>query len=156
MNATLGTRLRHLLQLLDGGVEHSYTAAGLPGYRPRYTPVVRALQAHGPLTIRALAEAAGLSHSALSQTVAQMARAGWVCTEPGADARSKRISMSPALLQALPLLTRHWRATARAAATLDEDIGASLADVAGAAIAALEQRPFEDRIQKALSRQGNK
>jgi DNA-binding MarR family transcriptional regulator len=156
MHATLGTRLRHLLQLLDGGVEHSYQAAGLAGYRPRYTPVVRALQTHGTSSIRALADAAGLSHSALSQTVAQMEHAGWVLTAPDTDARSKRVSMSPALVEALPLLTRHWEATAKAAASLDQEIGAALVDVAGAAITALEQRPFEDRIRQALPKRGKK
>ncbi|WP_331487980.1 MarR family winged helix-turn-helix transcriptional regulator [Luteimonas endophytica] len=156
MEATLGTRLRHLLQLLDGGVERSYLAAGLVDYRPRYTPVVRALQAHGPLSIRSLADAAGLSHSALSQTVAQMERAGWVRTEPDSDARSKRVLMSPALIEALPLLAGHWEATARAAAGLDREIGAALADVAAAAIAALERRPFDDRIRHAIPKRGKK
>lgn len=151
MSQSLGTRLRHLIQLLDDDVERSYKAAGLAGYRPRYTPVVRALEAHGPLTIRALAEQVGLSHSALSQTVAQMDRTGWVETRPDLDARSKRVSMSPALLRALPLLSRQWEATAHAARTLDRDVGVVLVDIVASAIAALEQRPFETRIRHALS-----
>ncbi len=44
---TLGTLLRHLIELLDGAVEQTYRDAELD-YRPRYTPVLRALIARGP------------------------------------------------------------------------------------------------------------
>ena len=42
MKPGLGTQLRHLLELLDGAVEEAYALAGMR-YRPRYTPVMRAL-----------------------------------------------------------------------------------------------------------------
>ena len=73
----LGTLLRHLLELLDGDVQRAYDELGLD-YRPRYTPVVAALLDLGPSSIQDIARAAGITHSAASQTVAQMAevRAG--------------------------------------------------------------------------------
>jgi hypothetical protein len=48
----LGTLMRHVLELLDGDVARVYADLGVPDYRPRYSPVVRALVALGPLSIR--------------------------------------------------------------------------------------------------------
>ena len=69
--AGLGTRMRHLLELLellDGDVARVYADLGVPDYRPRYSPVVRALVALGPLSIRDLASAVGVTHSAARRT----------------------------------------------------------------------------------------
>src|SRR4051812_46693935 len=85
----LGTRLRHLLDLLDADVAAVYADLGLEWFRPRYAPVVRELAASGPSSIRDLARATGVTHSAASQTVAQMVKEGLVVLEPGADARSR-------------------------------------------------------------------
>ena len=68
--------MRHVLELLDGDVAQVYSDLGVPDYRPRYSPVVRALVARGPMSIRDLAGAVGVTHSAASQTAAQMARDG--------------------------------------------------------------------------------
>ena len=35
--------MRHVLELLDGDVARVYSDLGVPDYRPRYSPVVRAL-----------------------------------------------------------------------------------------------------------------
>ena len=82
--ATLGTLLRHLIELLDSAVEQQYANSGL-SYRPRYTPVMRALLDLGPASIRAIARHAGITHSAVSQTVAQMAKQGLIRLEPGGE-----------------------------------------------------------------------
>src|SRR3954471_22545335 len=74
----LGTRMRHVLEILEGDVAKFLADIGLDGYRPRYSPVVRALLARGPLAIRDLAAEMGVTHSAASQTVAQMSRAAGV------------------------------------------------------------------------------
>jgi hypothetical protein len=51
VNQTLGTQLRHLIDMLDGAVAAGYHDLGL-SYRPRYTPIVRALMSLEPRTIR--------------------------------------------------------------------------------------------------------
>ena len=83
-----------MLELLDGDVARVYADLGLTGYRPRFSPVVRALVALGPLSIRELAGAVGVTHSAASQTAAQMARAGLLTLQPGADARQRIASLT--------------------------------------------------------------
>jgi hypothetical protein len=39
----LGTQLRQVLELLDGAVAEVYQDLGMPGFRPRYTPILRVL-----------------------------------------------------------------------------------------------------------------
>lgn len=144
--ATLGTLLRHLIELLDGAVEQGYREAGL-NYRPRYTPVVRALLAHGPSSIRNISRHAKITHSAASQTVAHMAENGLITLEPGHDARERLVALSPAARDMMPLVQRCWRATEAAARELEGELQIPLAEVLRDVIRALDDRPFGDRIR---------
>src|SRR5215471_17771167 len=89
--AVLGTLLRHLLDQLESGVSAAYTELGLPGFRTRYNPLIRCLSQEGPMSIRDLAAAIGVTHSAVSQTVAQMAKDELVTLAPGQDDARQRI-----------------------------------------------------------------
>jgi len=142
---TLGTLLRRLIEELDGAVLQSYALAGLD-YRPRYTPVVRALLAQGPLTVRALAESSRVSHPAASQTVSQMSAQGLVSLTRGQDARERLVALTPAALAMVPALQACWAATEAAARTLDADLEQPFADTLGRLLDALDQRPFLQRI----------
>lgn len=144
---SLGTELRRLIELLDGDVEERYLALGL-NYRPRFTPVVRALEALGPSSIRSISQWSGLSHSAASQTVAQMVRDGLLRLRDGRDGRERIAEPTPTLVDMTPVLHTQWEATARAADQLDIELSASLSGVVGEAILALQRRPFGDRISK--------
>ncbi|WP_075676168.1 MarR family transcriptional regulator [Stenotrophomonas sp. TD3] len=150
-HATLGTLLRALLDQLDPAVEQAYQDLHLD-YRPRYTPVLRTLMAQGPCRIKDLALACGLSHSALSQTVAAMVRDGWLDTANGDDGRERILQLSPRAQRAIPVLRAQWQATAVAARSLDADLGQSLEQVLREALVALEQRPFAQRLQDARRR----
>lgn len=146
VQTSLGTLLRRLLELLDGEVQSVYDAAGLM-YRPRYTPVVRAIEARGPVSIRSISDHSGMSHSAVSQTVAQMVRGGLVRQASGQDARERIVSATPALIDMLPTLHRLWAATNRAAAELEDELPYPLAAAAVEAIQALETKSFGERIR---------
>ena len=148
---TLGTLLRHLIELLDGAVEQQYVLSGLP-YRPRYTPVMRALDKIGPASVRAIAQHACLTHSAASQTVAQMARQGLVRKRPGSDAREQIVALTPAARAMLPALQNHWAQTNAAARALDDELTTPLSDLLVEAIAALDHSSFAERIEKQLAR----
>lgn len=150
--ATLGTLLRHLLEKLDGAVERSYVESGLD-YRPRYTPIVRALIKSGPASIRAISQSAGITHSAVSQTVAQMVERGLLELEPGGDARERIVALTPAGKAMVPKLQRHWQATNAAAEMLDRELSMPLADLLREAIDALDRDSFGHRIGKAAARQ---
>ncbi|NGN65611.1 winged helix-turn-helix transcriptional regulator [Streptomyces sp. A7024] len=151
--AALGTLLRHVLELLDDGVAKVYVDQGLPEYRPRFSPVVRALVADGPLPIRALAEAVGVTHSAASQTVAQMVRAGLAAQAPDpADARRRLVSLTPQARRLLPQVDAEWTATVAALAELDGELSMPLGTLLTEAAEALAHRPFGERIASVLGR----
>ncbi|MYN09642.1 MarR family transcriptional regulator [Massilia sp. FT127W] len=153
MKPGLGTQLRHLIDLLDGAVGAAYEEAGLD-YRPRYTPVMRALTQGEARTIGQIAESAGITQPAATQTIALMLKAGLIVSEPGAlDGRQKMISLSAQGRALLPQLQQCWQATAAAARSLDEDLPYPLSDALANAIAALRQQSFGERIRAARSKQ---
>jgi DNA-binding MarR family transcriptional regulator len=151
MKDAVGTQLRHVLELLDGDVAAVGRDLGLVDYRPRYSPVVRALVEHGPLPIRGIAEAVGVTHSAASQTVAQMSRAGLVVLEPGADARQRIVELTSKAHALLPTIETEWAATVAAMRELDAELSLPLADLLLQVVDALERRPFRERIASHLA-----
>lgn len=145
---TLGTLVRHLIELLDGEVEAAYAASGLD-WRPRYTPILRALMGLGPVSIKVLAQKIGISHSAVSQTVSQMVKDGLVALKPGSDARERIVILTAKAETMIPALQRQWAAVNAAAAQLDGELSSPLSAVVREAIAALGQCPFGERIRAA-------
>lgn len=151
MKATHGTQLRHLIELLDGAVGAAYEEAGL-NYRPRYTPVMRALLASEPVTIGFIAEAAGITQPAATQTVALMIKDGLVSAQAGvSDGRQKMIRLTRKGKDMVAALKVCWQATAIASASLEAELPYSLSQVLDSAIAALDAKPFGDRIREARS-----
>ncbi len=149
MKSTHGTQLRHLIELLDGAVGDAYEAAGLD-YRPRYTPVMRSLMTKEPATIGFIAEAAGITQPAATQTVALMIKDGIVSVEASPnDARQKMIRLTQQGHELVPQLQMCWQATATAAASLEADLPYSLSEVLDSAIRALAEKPFGERIREA-------
>jgi DNA-binding MarR family transcriptional regulator len=142
----LGTRLRHLLDLLDGDVAAVYTDLGLDGFRPRFTPIVRALAASGPRSIRDLARATGVTHSAASQTVSQMAKQDLVVLSAGADARERIVHLTPKAERLLPTLDAEWAATTAAAAAFEAELSFPLSRLVDEALDALRRHPMRERI----------
>jgi DNA-binding MarR family transcriptional regulator len=142
----LGTRMRHVLEILESDVAKFLADIGLDDYRPRYSPVVRVLLARGPLAIRDLAAEMGVTHSAASQTVAQMNRAGLVSLEPGADARQRIVSLTAKTRELLPLIEAEWTATTEASEALEAELPFPLRGVLDAIMTALERKPFRQRI----------
>jgi DNA-binding MarR family transcriptional regulator len=142
----LGSRLRHLLELLDGDVAAVYADLGLPDVRPRFAPVVRTLARHGPHTIRDLAAAIGVTHSAASQTVAEMVRRDLVRLAPGEDARQRIAHLTDRAARLLPVIEAEMAATVAAAEAFDAELPYPLSRLVEEAVAALERRPMRHRI----------
>jgi len=147
--ASFGTALRRLIDHLDSALEQAYRDDGLD-FRPRYTPVIRALMEDSTLTLTALAERLGVSHSATSQTVSQMRLAGLVVVTPGEDDARQRVVALSRLAKAMqPRLEEHWHAARVATAALDTETGGVLVEVINRANAALAKRPMRDRLADA-------
>jgi DNA-binding MarR family transcriptional regulator len=149
MKQGLGTQLRHLIELLDGAVQQAYTDAGLD-YRPRYTPMMRVLAQQQSATIGQLAELAGITQPAATQTVALMKKEGLLLVAAsGEDGRQRVVRLSRQGEALLPRLQACWQATRRAADSLDSELEFPLSECLAQAIAVLEQRSFGDRIRDA-------
>lgn len=148
---TLGTLLRHVIELLDGAVEQGYVDAGLD-FRPRYTPVLRVLMNHDAMSIKALAEHAGLTHSAASQTLAQMRKHGLIDARKGKDQREQVVSLTPKARAMIPEIRRAWKITDAAAEALEAEVGFALSQRLEDVIEALERQSFRSRRQAAAER----
>jgi DNA-binding MarR family transcriptional regulator len=137
--------------LLDGDVERIYAGAGVD-FRARYYPVYQALSSGETCTIRALAAHSGLTHSALSQTIAEMLRAGLVAVVPGEDARERKVQLSAKGQRVMVSLQPYWEAIASAAEALDKELDIPLSRALEGATEALERRSFHERIEAELAR----
>lgn len=141
----IGSLLNALLDRLDADIQAIYRADGL-NYRPRYTPVMRVLDTHGPSSIRQISRLAPLTHSAVSQTVVQMVRAGLVLTRRGTDGRERVVELTSEGESLMPRLKAHWAATSRAVRQISEEIGIPLEEMLGRALDALSRRNLQERV----------
>jgi DNA-binding MarR family transcriptional regulator len=142
--------LRQLLDAMDADIARLYTERGITGVRPRFVgPLIR-LGRRGGMTIRQLTESLDVTHSAMSQTVAALQRAGLVTTAPGADARTREVVLTERARALLPFLEAEWRATEQVVAELDAEIPYALSQVVRDIEAALARRSFHDRIADKL------
>jgi DNA-binding MarR family transcriptional regulator len=143
--------VRVLLDAMEADIARLYEERGITGVRPRFVgPLIR-LGRRGGMTIRRLAESLGVTHSAASQTVAALQRAGLVTTTPGADARTREVVLTEKARAILPFLEAEWRATEQVAAELDAEIPYPLSQVVRDLEAALARRSFHDRIADRLA-----
>jgi len=145
--------LRVLLEEMDRDIAKLYDERGVVGVRPRFAmPLIR-LARRGALTIRELADALDVSHSAMSQTVAAMRTAGLVRSVAGSgDARTRSVALTRKGRELVPFLEAEWRATEAALAELEEEIPYPLSQVVRDVEAALGRRSFHDRIAAILQR----
>jgi DNA-binding MarR family transcriptional regulator len=138
--------LRVLLAAMDRDIARLYDARGLSGLRPRFAmPLIR-LGRSGPMTIRQLADAFDLTHSAMSQTVSAMRRQGLVRSVPGSDARTREVALTEHAREIVPFLEAEWRSSERALVDLEQEIPYPLSRIVDDIEAALARRSFHDRI----------
>jgi DNA-binding MarR family transcriptional regulator len=146
----LGPRLRSLLEAMDADVGLALSDLGLRDYRTRYSAVVRLLAEAGPSSIRQIADALGVTHSAASQTVAEMERRGLLDLRADTgDARQRLVRLTARTRRLLPAIDAEWDATELAAAALDAELPYPLSALIDDLAAALERRRFRDRIADA-------
>ncbi len=135
---------------MDAEIEQVYVERGIKGVRPRFAyPLIR-LAHTGPLTIRELATSLNRSHSAVSQTVAALRKEGLVTSEPGPDARTRRIDLTERGRALVPFLEAEWRATHAAVAELDAEVPYAMTAVVQELRRALESRSMRQRILRHL------
>ena len=144
--------LRLLQAAMDADIARVYAEAQVSGLKPSWVLELLRLHARGPMTITELARSVQRTHSAVSQKVAAMRAAGWVRTTAGADARSKKVALTPKAARITGRLAAEWRATEAAVAEIETEIPYPLSQVVTDIEQALRRKCFHDRIAEKLAR----
>lgn len=104
----------------------------------------------GPLSVTKIAEAAGITQPAATQTIALMIREGLLISESSLeDSRQRVVELTRYGRDLLPRLQACWEAVTTAANSLDADLPFPLSQLLDLAIEALANEPFATRIQAA-------
>ena len=143
--------LRLLQAAMDADIARIYAEAHIDGLKPSFVMELLRLRARGPMTITELAGSVQLTHSAISQKVAAMRAAGLVRTTAGADARSKKVTLTARARRIAGRLAAEWRATEAAVAEIESEIPYPLSQVVTDIEQALRRKSFRDRIAEKLA-----
>ena len=143
--------MRLLVAAMDADIAAIYAAAHITGLKPSMVLELLRLHARGPMTITELAESVQRTHSATSQKVAAMRAAGLVRTTAGADARTRKITLTAKARRITGKLAAEWRATEATLAELEKEIPYPLSQAAADIEAALRRKSFRDRIADKLA-----
>ena len=141
-----------LLHDMDGEIARVYADNGIADLKTNWVPVILRLHARGPMTIAELARGLDQTHSAMSQKVAAMRDKGWLTTEPGPDARSKKVRLTARAERIADKLAAEWNATETSLEELEAQLPYSLTRVAADIRLALASKSFHDRITEKLAR----
>jgi DNA-binding MarR family transcriptional regulator len=141
-----------VLREFDSGIEAAYAQLGIQGVRPRFSMALMFLEMAGPMSIRRLATECGVSHSAMSQSVSEMRKAGLVESVPGADARSRMVTLTDAGRKVVPKLRAEWDATEAAINALERELPYPPSQLADDLREALARQPFSERLLAQLAR----
>jgi DNA-binding MarR family transcriptional regulator len=139
-----------LLYGMDRDIAALYDEAGISGVRTRFVRPLIVLDGDGPLTIQELAQRVRVTHSAMSQTVSAMRKAGLVEDAPSEDARTRRIKLGRKARKVLPFLKAEWRATESAIAELERELPYPMTRVVEDIQQALSRKAFRDRLHDHL------
>jgi DNA-binding MarR family transcriptional regulator len=143
--------LFRLQAAMDDDIARLYAEARIDGLKPSWVMELIRLHLRGPMTLTELAESVQRTHSAISQKVSAMRAAGWVRTVEGADARSKRVTLTPKARRVAGRLAAEWRATEAALVELEAEIPYAIGRVVADIEEALRRRSFHDRIAAKLA-----
>ena len=143
--------LRLLMSGMDRDIAALYENAGVADFRPRFSPALIKLSRQGPMTIRELADAVEVTHSAMSQTVAAMRKSRFVTSAPTSDGRTRAVRLTAKARRLVSFLEAEWRATEHSLGELEQELPYPLIRVVRDIEQALARRPFGDRLRQHLA-----
>lgn len=149
----LGELLRYTAELIDSGSEAAYREMSL-NYRPRYTPVLRALAA-GAMTVTDITAMTHLTQGAVSQSVSLMEQDGILRRGPLEDGRKSGLHLTNSGEALVSQLKSHWQTLFTAIHQLEKEVGWPLLQVLEQTAKALEEKDFAQRIVEAKVRGGS-
>jgi DNA-binding MarR family transcriptional regulator len=149
---SLWRSLRELMERVDNEVARVYESSpDTVGVRPSWVLEILRLDARGPMTISQLSASVGRTHSASSQKVAAMAKAGLVETTQGSDARTRRVQLTDPARKLVPRMRAEWAATEEALSELEAETPYALSRAVADLNAALDRKSFHERLSDRLA-----
>jgi len=142
--------MRDIHEQMDAGIAEVYAELGIVGVRPRFSMAIMFLEG-GALSIRELAREVNVTHSAMSQTITAMRKDGLVRSAPGSDARSRMVELTPAGRKLVEPLRNEWYASEEVLRDIDSEVSVPLGQLIAELRAALDRRPFADRLREKLA-----
>ncbi|QNN47873.1 bifunctional helix-turn-helix transcriptional regulator/GNAT family N-acetyltransferase [Thermomonas brevis] len=149
----LGSRFKALSDRCYDAVDQLYRDAGI-ALQARWFPILRLLQAAGPMPVTAIADAVGQTHSAVSQLASRLEKDGWLRSEADpADRRRRTLALGARAEAELRVAQPLWDALEEtlerrlaaqgtgllhALASFEEDLAAN--PLAGEVLARLRER----------------
>jgi DNA-binding MarR family transcriptional regulator len=150
--ASLWRPLRMLMQRVDDDIARVYEEMpDADGIRPSWVLEILRLDARGPMTIRQLADSVGRTHSALSQKVSAMTRAGLVETRVGRDGRMRHVHLTDRAQALVGRMKAEWRATEEVLAELEAETPYPLSRAVRDLEDALDRKSFHARLTERLA-----
>jgi MarR family transcriptional regulator, organic hydroperoxide resistance regulator len=147
--AALGGRLRRLSAAIDADAARVYAAHGVR-FEQRWFGVMNQLATFGPMSVRQLADALGISHASISETRQSLQKAGLIVAEnDAADGRRRLLALSSAGQALVTQLTPLWNAFDEAARQLDSEAG-EVTQALSRLEQALAAKPLRQRITELI------
>ena len=143
----LGELLRYVSDLVDSGSEKTYREMAI-AYRPRFTPVLRAMAA-GAQTVTDITAQTFLTQGAISQSVSMMEKEGILHKVALEDGRKSRLQLTEKGDALVAGLQPHWQTLFVAIAELEKETGHPLRAILQDTARALERQGFDERIRLA-------
>src|SRR3954447_6871482 len=150
--ASLWRPLRLLMQRMDDEIARVYEEMpDVEGLRTSWVFEILRLDAQGPMTIRQLADSVGRTHSALSQKVAAMSKAGLVETRAGRDGRMRQVHLTDRARTLVGRMRAEWQATEQVLAELEAETPYPLSQAVRDLETALQRKSFYQRLSERLA-----
>lgn len=146
----LGTRMRRLIETISTDMERVYDEAGI-GVRTGHFYALYAVAERGPLTINAIANLAGFSHSAVSQTIKKLVATGLVEARATEDGRQKAIALTDQGTHTVARMRPIWDAAERMVKDACRETGVDIIGAIAGVETAFDRYGVYDRLQEKLA-----
>lgn len=148
--AAIGARLRRLSEVIDEDAGRIYVELGID-FQQRWVGILEQLALHGSLSVSELASYLGIRHSSVSQTRRSLEESGLVSSDVDpADARSRRLRLSPLGKKLVRRLEPLWEALNAISIELNAEAG-NVVEALDRLDRALQKASIYERMRQRLS-----
>ena len=147
--ANLGARLRRLSATIDRDASRTYSLMGVE-FEQRWFGLLDQLIINGPMSVREISEALGITHVSVSQSRQSLEKAGYISSRPDKnDRRRNVIQLTPKGHKLAEKLNPLWQALVKVAIDLNKEGDDLIASIDKIELA-LKSRSLHDRVKDIL------